>query len=269
MSSALICAACGVQYAAPRPPDTCPICGDVRQYRAGRRQVWLSMTELRARHRNVLRPLADGLTSIQTTPHFAIGQHALLVRGESGNVLWDCLGLIDDATTEAIRELGGITAIAISHPHFYGAMVDWSRAFGEVPIFLHAADRGWVARPDPAILFWHGPTRCLDADLTLVHCGGHFDGATVLHSKRGADGEGLLLSGDVIHVLPWRRRVTFMYSYPNRIPLPSAAIHRIVDATRPFGFERIVGCWPASIVASGGKAVVARAAERYLRRATN
>jgi hypothetical protein len=269
MNEAPICTACGVQFAGARGSDACPICDDARQYRPGRQQVWTCMTELRVHHRNVLRPLADGLVSIQTTPRFAIGQHAVLVRGESGNVLWDCLALIDDATTDAIRELGGITAIAVSHPHFYGAMVDWSRTFGDIPIFLNAADGGWVARPDPAVVLWDGPTRRLDADLTLIHCGGHFDGATVLHSKRAANGRGLLLTGDVIHVLPRRRRVTFMYSYPNRIPLLPADIHRIVDATRPFGFERIVGCWPASVVAKGGKALVARTAERYLHRALN
>ena len=52
--------------------------------------------------------------------------------------------------------MGGIKAIAISHPHYYSSMVEWSRAFGGVPIYLHAADRQWVMRPDHAIVFWEG-----------------------------------------------------------------------------------------------------------------
>ena len=57
------------------------------------------------------------------------------------------------------RALGGSAAIAISHPHYYASMVDWSRAFGGVPIYLHAADRPWVMRPDPAIVLWEGDTQ--------------------------------------------------------------------------------------------------------------
>ena len=63
-------------------------------------------------------------------------------------MLWDCLALIDDATIDVLKGLGGIAAIAISHPHYYTTMVEWSRALGGVPIHLHAADRKWVTRPE-------------------------------------------------------------------------------------------------------------------------
>jgi hypothetical protein len=75
-----------------------------------------------------------------------------------------------------IKALGGISGIAISHPHYYTSMVDWSLAFGGVPIHLHAADRQWVMRPHGTIAFWDGDTRPLCDSLTLVRCGGHFDG---------------------------------------------------------------------------------------------
>ena len=61
-------------------------------------------------------------------PAFAIGQRALLLRTAGGNVLWDCIAL-DAATVTLIKGLGGIKAIAISHPHFYTTMVEWARAF--------------------------------------------------------------------------------------------------------------------------------------------
>src|SRR5207245_1047974 len=115
-----------------------------------------SVDQLRAKHRNVIRSVGPGLTSIKTEPAFAIGQQAILAAAPSGNVLWDSLGLIDEATIGAIRALGGAAAIAVSHPHFYGSMVEWSRALGRVPIYVHAADREWVMRPDPAIVFWQG-----------------------------------------------------------------------------------------------------------------
>lgn len=62
-----------------------------------------------------------GLVGIGTEPSFAIGQRALLVRTPQGNVLWDSITLIDDATVDAVRKLGGIRAIAISHPHYYSS----------------------------------------------------------------------------------------------------------------------------------------------------
>ena len=34
-----------------------------------------------------------------------------------------------------------------------------------------------------------------------------------------------------------------MYSYPNLIPLPAAAVRGIAAALEPFAFERIYGAW--------------------------
>ena len=56
-------------------------------------------------------------------PAFGIGQRALLVRTREGNILWDCVSLIDSDTVALIKALGGIYAIAISHPHYYTSMV--------------------------------------------------------------------------------------------------------------------------------------------------
>jgi len=198
-------------------------------------------------------------------PQFAIGQRALFLRTSKANILWDCIPLLDEAVVEAIQAMGGISAIAISHPHYYSSMVEWSRAFGGVPIYLHAADRQWVMRPDKAIVFWEGETRTLAEGLTLIRCGGHFEGGTVLHWAGGAGGRGALLSGDIIQVVPDRKHVSFMYSYPNYIPLPASAIERIVKAVEPFSFDRIYGAFWDMVIEQGGKAVVRRSAERYLR----
>src|SRR5690606_29461653 len=118
------------------------------------------------------------MTGIATEPAFAIGQRALLVQTPAGNVLWDCISLIDQATIDAVAALGGIQAIAISHPHFYSAMVEWSRAF-DAPIYLHEDNRPFVVRPDPAISFWTDETLALMPGVTLIRCGGHFAGSTV------------------------------------------------------------------------------------------
>ena len=259
-----ICRACGTQFAdMGRPPEHCPICEDERQYVGPDGQCWTTLEALRKAYHNRIRPIAPGLTGIGTEPSFAIGQRALLVQSPAGNVLWDCISLLDAPTVEAVKALGGISAIAISHPHFYASLVEWGRAFG-APIYLHADDRRWVMRPDPAIVFWEGEHWTLGPGLTLLRCGGHCPGSTVLHWAAGADGAGVLFSGDTIQVVADRRYVSFMYSYPNLIPLSAAAVRGILATVAPWSFERIYGGWWDRVVEADAKAMLERSGRRYL-----
>jgi hypothetical protein len=176
-----ICKNCGTQHAeSDNPPTECAICQDERQYVGWDGQHWTTLAELRRSHENTVRLEELGLYGIGTEPSFAIGQRALLVSHPAGNVLWDCIPLIDDGLVDMVQGIGGISAIAISHPHYYTSMVEWAKAF-DCPIYLHAADRQWVMRPDSAIEFWEGETKDIGGGLTFIRCGGHFDGGTVLH----------------------------------------------------------------------------------------
>ena len=170
----------------------------------------------------------------------AAGQRAILARTPAGNVLWECLALIDDATVDLLNGLGGIAAIAISHPHYYTTMVEWSRALGGVPIHLHAADRQWLMRADAAVQLWEGDTKAIGPGLTLIRLGGHFDGGTVLHWADWSEGRGVLLSGDILQVVP-SGHVSFMWSYPNLIPLSAAKVQRMAQILEPFAFDAVYG----------------------------
>lgn len=259
-----ICTTCGAQFAATDDtPTHCPICRDERQYVNPNGQQWTTLEELQQNYHNAIKPVEPRLTGIDTHPTFAIGQRAMLVQTPQGNILWDCISLIDEPTVAAVNALGGIKAIAISHPHYYSSLVEWSHAF-DAPVYLHAADREWVTRPDPAIQFWEGDTKSLVEGVTLIHTGGHFAGSSVLHWAGGAEGRGVLLTGDTIQVMADRRYVSFMYSYPNMIPLPAAAIKRIVEAVEPYQFDRIYGAWWDKVVSSDAKASVERSAKRYI-----
>ena len=184
-----ICVTCGNQHAnGNEPPARCPICEDERQWVRHEGQAWITLDELELAHNNVFNSLEHGLTEIVTQPKFGIGQRALHIQTPDGNVLWDCISLIDDATINAIEALGGISSLAMSHPHMYGSMVAWSHAFGNAPIYLHSANKRWVMRPDPVIEFWDGESYRLDEGVTLQRCGGHFTGSTVLHWPAGAEG---------------------------------------------------------------------------------
>lgn len=260
-----ICKTCGTQFSqTAAPPTNCAICEDERQYIGWEGQEWTTLEELRRGHYNVVREVEPDLTGIGTHPTFAIGQRALLVQTSSGNLLWDCISLLDEPTIAAVKALGGIDAIAISHPHYYSAMVEWSHAF-DAPIYLHAADKQWVMRPDPAIEFWQGESKSLWAGMTLIRGGGHFAGGTMLHWAAGVNGSGALLTGDIIQVVSDRRYVSFMYSYPNLIPLSANKVQQVVATVQPYQFERIYGAWWGRIVHKDAKMAVSRSAARYIR----
>jgi len=261
-----LCVTCGTQFSpADHPPEHCPICQDERQFVGLEGQQWTTLEKLQKSHRNTIYREGEGVWGVLTVPQFGIGQRALLVRTAQGNILWDCVSLINPDTVELINALGGISAIAISHPHYYTSMVEWSRAFGGIPIYLHEDDREWVQRPDPVIRFWRGDTYSLGEGLTLIRVGGHFPGFQVLHSAQAENGRGALFTGDQPQVCPDKRYVSFMYSYPNFVPLDAASVRRIVSALEPFSFTRLYGAWPKFVVQGDAKEAVRRSADRYLR----
>ena len=243
-----ICATCGIQYA--EPVERCAICEDPRQYVPESGQEWTTLEELRETH--AARVEDDhGLLGIGCDPSFAIGQRALVVDG----VLWDCVPLLDGMAEAA----GDLRAIAISHPHYYTTMVEWSQAFGGIPVYVHEDDREWVVRPDPCVEYWHGEELDLGGGCTLLRLGGHFAGGQVLHAGHS------LLTGDIVQVVADRRWVSFMWSYPNLVPLPAATVERMVEKLEPYEFDRLYGAWWGRVVDGDAKERVRVSAERYVR----
>lgn len=260
-----ICLTCGTMFPyAESTPDGCPICEDDRQYVGLNGQQWTTLREMRGRYHNRFTTLEPNLTSIVTEPAFAIGQRAYLIQTPAGNVLWETLTYLDETTIASIQRLGGCEAIAISHPHYYATMAEWSHRLGGIPIYLHEDNRPWVMNPTDAIHYWNSETFDLIGDLTLIRTGGHFPGSAVLHWPTGADGQGVLLSGDNIQIVRDRRWVTFMYSYPNVVPLDAASVQQIVDSVEPYPYDLLYGAFQNEPVIDA-KSAVKRSAERYIR----
>jgi glyoxylase-like metal-dependent hydrolase (beta-lactamase superfamily II) len=258
------CEQCGAQFLeGAEPPQACPVCEDERQYVNWKGQAWLTREELATRHKLVWRDDL-GIPGIGVEPNFAIGQRALLVPEADGCVMWDCVPLATREAIDYVRSLGGLKAIAVSHPHYYGAVADWSEAFGGVPVYLHGDDRAFVTRPHPAIVPWTGDSRRISDDILLVRTGGHFAGGTILHWRAGAEGKGALLTGDVAMVAMDRRSLSFMYSFPNYIPLNAAAVRRIWAAVEPLAFDRIYGAWWGRNIADNAKAAFEMSVQRYI-----
>jgi hypothetical protein len=259
-----LCTACGTQYPqSEKPPAQCVICEEERQYVPPGGQGWTTLEKLRVSHRNSFHQYEPGITGIGTEPGFGIGQRAILLQTPAGNILWDCIAFLDDATVSAVKALGGLKAIAISHPHFYTTNMEWSRAFG-VPVHLHAADKKWVLNPHAGISHWDGDSHALLPDVTLVRCGGHFPGGTVLHYAKGQGGKGIVCAGDILSVTTDRKWVSFMRSYPNFIPLSAREVEGIGAALKPFAFETIYGHYFEKVIARDGKRVLENSVARYL-----
>jgi hypothetical protein len=258
-----ICETCGTQYAeSAAPPAHCVICEDDRQYVGWNGQTWTTPDALAARFALRIED-DDGVLGIGVTPDFAIPQRALLLPTDAGNLLWECVSLVTADAIAALNARGGVDRIVISHPHFYSAMVDWSDALGGVPILLHEADKAWVQRPSRHIEFWRGDTHALSDDVTLIRCGGHFPGSAAIHWKRGPRGAALF-PGDALQVVLDRRHVTFMYSYPNYVPMKTSDVRAMRARFERFDFEDVFGyTWGRNIV-GGARAAVDASFERHL-----
>ncbi|MGA7205783.1 MAG: hydrolase [Specibacter sp.] len=257
------CATCAIEHPdTPEPPQVCEICADERQFIPAGGQRWTTRDTLAAQgFRIAVTALEPGLHAVEAVPELGIGQRGLLVQTSHGNVLWEPPGFIDDAGIAAVRALGGVAAITASHPHLTGSSIQWSQAFGGVPVHVAAADRQWIRRPDPVIHLWADRVELLPG-LAMHQCGGHFAGSSVLHWPAGVDGRGALLTGDTIAIGADMHSVNAMRSYVNNIPLPRKAIQRILDVSAPLAFDRLYGAFRQ--IDAGARQITVDSLHRYM-----
>lgn len=163
----------------------------------------------------------SGLVSIYTEPQVAIGQRAILCCTDRGNILWDCITYIDEETIQRVKDLGGVQAIVISHPHYYSTSLHWAEAF-DCKVYLSSEDQEWIMRAGDRQVLWEDQRLSfLDGEIVAVKTGGHFPGSSVLFWKSAKK----LLVADTITVVPSgvyhvdrppnTASFTFMWSYPN------------------------------------------------------
>ena len=258
-----MCHGCGTQYAdGTEPPAVCVICTDDRQYVEWSGQRWITHDELAGDH--TVRIELDGdLLGVGVAPAFAIPQRALHLQTDAGNILWDCTSLVTPAAVAALADRGGVDLIAISHPHFYSSMVEWSDALGGVPILLHAADRDWVQRTSPNVQHWSGDVHRLSATVALHHLPGHFPGSSALHWSAAPGGRRALLAGDSVHVAQNRQHVSFVHSVPNHLPMHRDAVDGIRRRLHGLEIDDIYGfTWGLNIIGDG-RAALDRSFERF------
>lgn len=256
-----LCKACGTSYDNHHGNvKRCKICDDERQYIPVSGQAWMDFDELIASHTNKWQQHTPQLFSLKTVPSFAINQRAFLLRTPVGNILWDCVANLDPATRTLIRAMGVLSAIAISHPHYYTTMQDWAEAF-DAPVWLHAADRDWIMRDSPWIRLWEGEEHNVLPGVSLLRLGGHFAGGTVLYLE---EGEGTILAGDILQVTPGADAVSFMWSYPNMLPLSSKTVGGIIQRLNTVTFSSLYGAFEGQNITHNASQIVQRSGEKYL-----
>lgn len=261
-----VCTACGHQYPPPKDDGdalaTCFICDDPRQYTPSGGQSFTTLRDIRSKHQNEFHPFPhdDRLVSIATTPKFGIGQRAILIRTPAGNILWDCVTLLDEDTVAKIKTLGGLSGIVISHPHYYSTHVDWATAF-DCPVYISLEDVQWTTRTtDRRVLLDKIETTIevdsVDTGIKAIKLGGHFPGSLVLLF------DGRLLIADTLYTTPsgmanWtmnalgqpRQRpegvntFSFMWSIPNQIPLSADEIARMWGVLKDYDFTSTHGAF--------------------------
>jgi len=258
-----ICVTCGAQYAlSSEPPAFCDICTDERQYVPDTGQKWTTLANMQEGKpfTNEFVYQEEGVYSITTQPKFAIGQGAYFIQSEDFNILWDCITYLDDVTVKKIKEMGGIDAIAISHPYYYSTQVEWAEVF-DAPIYIHENDRSWVMRESDKIQYWTGKKLKLSEEISLHCLGGHFKGGTILHWKD--DNNEKLFTGDIIQIVPDSQWVSFMYSYPNLIPLPASKVQNMAEYVNELTFDRLYNAFN-KVIRENAHSAVQKSAKRYI-----
>ncbi|EWC44584.1 hypothetical protein DRE_06665 [Drechslerella stenobrocha 248] len=256
----LICLHCGTQYEEVDRAlrKNCRICDDPRDSVSPTGPAWVTLRELYStpspknanepKYRISLwtDPKEPTVTVLSTQPKFAIGQSPFVLKTPHGLVIWETMTYLDKATVDAIKLIGEVKAIAISHPHFYSTHLAWSAAFGDVPIYLPKADDKWRQTVDKndVIRYFEGEVEIVPG-CKIVQVGGHFPGSSVLEF------DGKLFIADTLNMTPaalyhFNRpkgisSFSFLFSVVNSIPLPPSEIVRMWSVIKKLDFSTVYG----------------------------
>ena len=257
----MICSACGTQYNNKEIKDGhCKICDDDRQYVPETGQAWISPDELQKDHAVQVRQVCDNLYSLTILPSFAIGQRAFLILSENGNILWDCIPLLDEETEAFITSKGGLRAIVVSHPHYYSNVGEWAETF-HCPVFIHKKDEEWAPEFQDLIL-WKGEEKALWDGIKIINIGGHFPGSCIMHVP-SLSPQGMVFCGDSLYISRNSKHVSVMYSYPNHIPVAWSEIERIVQMLANIQFDKMYGAFPYQQLTDNVTCLLHLSMERY------
>jgi hypothetical protein len=262
MKQSKVCTTCGTHYPPDAAPELCTICDDDRQYIPEGGQIWTTHDQLLTTSSVRILPLTEKVFELEIKPVFAIGQRAFFILSEQGNILWDCIPLLNEPAKAFIKAHGGLKAIAFSHPHYYSNMNQWAETFN-CPIYIHASDEQWIVDKGKHVSLWNGAEKILWDGMRILQIGGHFPGSSVLHVPF-LSREGSVFCGDTVAIAPSKKHIAVMHSYPNRIPLPVQEVKRIKERFESIPFDTMYGFYSDQNLSRKVKEILKTSMERYV-----
>ena len=258
----LFCSTCGTKFVDQKNTSVnCPVCSNDRQYLPAKGQSWTKPEDLQNSFSNLITRINDNLYEIKTIPKFAIGQRAFLILTPNGNILWDCILLLNESTIAFNKSKGGLKAIAISHPHYYSSINDWAEVFN-CPVYIHQNDEEFIFTKGPNITLWEGGEKELWDSMKIKNIGGHFPGSSILIVPFLSPG-GTILCGDTFYISPSKTHVSVMYSYPNFIPVSLSEIKRINGSMNNIPFDTLLGAFDNQKISPNAKEILHASLEKY------
>ncbi len=231
------CANCGFWQRHFAPPD-CPVCSDVRNDLPEDGWNFLPEDRIAETHHGEGIEIVPGLWAFSTTPALGLAGTGWLIVRPGGNIAFEAAPYYSSTMLTQIEALGGITFLAASHAHGYGALFQLQRRFDPEVVAIQKEDLRMtkafrVTTPYDDMLE-------LAPGYTLHQVGGHYDGQACLHDAPGRR----LFCGDMFKIdqdeTGRSRAISSHKAYHKDIPLTHAELRRYRDVIAPLAFDTIL-----------------------------
>ena len=224
----------------------------------GDRERFADPDAVRADHRMDIIQLEEDVWRLHVHPVLGIRHYAWFIERPGGNVLMDMQPLLTDDLEAWIASRGGLKTIILSHPHYYGAMDEFSARF-EASIRMHVTDKSWPAGY-PNVEFFDAETLDLDDAIRVHHIPAQFEGGLcLLYARHG----GILFTGDTIMISPSTGELTSWKNTPRRVPYHLEEYRNIRKRIMALKFDQIYASVRGE-VRSGAKGLADGFTREYL-----
>ena len=212
------CAHCGFwqPWFAGQSPIGCPVCMDVRNALPPDGWDFRTVDDLTGKVTTRWVEALPGIVGFSCDPAFGLGSTGWLLLREEGNIAFEGAPFYTPEALDEIERLGGISILAGSHPHGFGALWQLAERF-DPTVVIH---RDGLRYTKAFRVSWPADdVHQLAPGLTMIATQGHYEGHAVLHDAR----DRALFCGDCLKVDLDAARPSHRPELPQGFPLPDPA----------------------------------------------